>query len=158
MATFGERVRRLRTERGITQKELAQHMQITIASVSHWERDDRGADMKHILQLADYFGVSIDYLLGRSDIRAHPAEAFDPTDPDWKDHPYCPITLRRLADDPVIAPYLEQPHIRAALVQFNFRHDPPTGETLRKIAEYVIFTERMTSRRMEIEGEKDGEC
>ena len=157
MATLGERIKRLRAERGITQKELADDMGVTDGSISHWEQGSRQVGMSLVLKLADYFGVSIDYLLGRSDIRAHPAEAFDPTDPNWKDHPYCPITLRRLADDPVIAPYLEQPHIRAALVQFNFRHDPPTGETLRKIAEYVIFTEEMTSRRMEIEGEERGE-
>lgn len=69
--TFGERLRELREERDLTQKTLAGMLGVSPRMVSfyesgaHFPRDER-----ILLRLADCFGVSTDYLLGYSDVRA----------------------------------------------------------------------------------------
>lgn len=68
--TFGERLRNLREERNITQKTLSVVIGVSPRMVSfyesgaHFPRDER-----ILLQLAAYFQVSTDYLLGFSDVK-----------------------------------------------------------------------------------------
>lgn len=65
--TFPERLRTLRREAGLTQKQLANKIGITQAAVSEFERGRHAPDVFTLECLADYFKVSTDYLLGRSD-------------------------------------------------------------------------------------------
>ena len=63
---MGEMISTLRREKGMTQKELADKLNITDKAVSKWERDITYPDTQTIPKLADIFGVSVDDLLGRN--------------------------------------------------------------------------------------------
>lgn len=61
---IGENIKRLRKTKNITQEKLAEHMHISTAAVSKWERNETLPDISMIIPLASYFGVSTDELLG----------------------------------------------------------------------------------------------
>lgn len=63
------RIKELRTERGITQADLAKILKTSDRAVGYYENGDREPDYSTLLKIADYFDVSIDYLLGASDIK-----------------------------------------------------------------------------------------
>jgi len=65
----GKIIRKLRLEKGITQNELSNYLGLTPKMVSFYELGERFPPYDIILKLADYFNVSTDYLLGRSDIK-----------------------------------------------------------------------------------------
>jgi transcriptional regulator with XRE-family HTH domain len=69
MADFSERLRTLRKEKSITQYRLAKETGISAPAIASYEcgRNDPGAFI--LCCLADYFGVTTDYLLGRTDKR-----------------------------------------------------------------------------------------
>ncbi len=68
--TFGNRLKMLRNEKQITQKELGYIINISERVIGYYESDDRfPKDDKVIIALSEYFNVSIDYLLGKSEIR-----------------------------------------------------------------------------------------
>ena len=67
METFCKRIKELRIENGITQKELANKLQTTNSSVCDWERGRSQPDLQTLTELAKLFEVSTDYLLGLSD-------------------------------------------------------------------------------------------
>ena len=69
MIKFAERLQELRNEKGVTQREVAEYMQMKLRSYQHYEGGDRRPDFEGLVTLADYFGVTTDYLLGRSDQR-----------------------------------------------------------------------------------------
>lgn len=60
-------LRELRAEKALTQGQLAAVLGITQDSISLWEKGKRVPDTQYIIKLADFFEVSADYLLGRSD-------------------------------------------------------------------------------------------
>lgn len=66
---LGKRLKQLREEKEKTQTEIAQLLQITAQAYSNYERDLRIPDAAMLQKLGDYFNVTIDYLLGRSNIR-----------------------------------------------------------------------------------------
>lgn len=66
MRSFGEILTSLREERGIYQKELAAILKVSVGTVSNYENNIHFPDQEALLQLADYFGVTVDYLLGRT--------------------------------------------------------------------------------------------
>ena len=61
------RLKTIREKRGISQLRLAMDLGLTQNSVSRYESGVREADYKTLIALADYFNVSIDYLLERTD-------------------------------------------------------------------------------------------
>ena len=61
---IGANIKRLRTEKGITQEQLAEAMNVTCAAVSKWERGETFPDITALQPLAYYFDVSIDTLMG----------------------------------------------------------------------------------------------
>ena len=63
----GDRLKRLRKERKLTQTELGNIINVTKVSISGYENGDRTPDTDNLRRLADFFGVTTDYLLGRSD-------------------------------------------------------------------------------------------
>lgn len=62
----------LRKEKGMTQAELAKYMGISQSTLSYWERGDYEPDFSQLIKLADFFDVTIDYLLSRSESRGEP--------------------------------------------------------------------------------------
>lgn len=69
MRSFSEILTSLREERGIYQKELAAILKVSVGTVSNYENNIHFPDQEALLQLADYFGVTVDYLLGRTSYR-----------------------------------------------------------------------------------------
>ena len=61
--TFAEKIQHLRKEKVLSQDQLAMDLGISRQSVSKWELGDSMPDIGKVLQLADYFQVSTDYLL-----------------------------------------------------------------------------------------------
>ena len=61
--TTGERIRLLRTEKGLSQEGLADALDVTRQAVSRWETDASLPDIDKLIGLCDLFGVSLDYLV-----------------------------------------------------------------------------------------------
>lgn len=61
------RLKYLREKRGISQLKLAMDLDMNQNSISRYETGAREADYKSLIKFADYFNVSIDYLLERTD-------------------------------------------------------------------------------------------
>lgn len=68
MSMFGIRLKEVREAEGITRKQLADAMYVSVRLVSYWENDKRECDFDTLVKLSKYLGESIDYLLGRVDI------------------------------------------------------------------------------------------
>ena len=68
---FGEFLAKLRKERGILQKELAAYLNMTVATVSNYEKGVHTPDIKTLIKLADFYDVSTDYLLQRTNYKAN---------------------------------------------------------------------------------------
>lgn len=64
MVNFGDKLRALRTESGMTQTDLARRLNITKSVVSYYELQERTPSPDVLIKLADVFHVSTDYLLG----------------------------------------------------------------------------------------------
>ena len=62
--TVGSKIRLLRTNKQITQEQLAEALNISGQAVSKWESDTSSPDISMLPILADYFGITIDELLG----------------------------------------------------------------------------------------------
>ncbi len=60
-------LKRLRYEKGLTQAEVAKDLNITTAQYQRYETERSFPRADDLPELADYFGVSIDYLFGRND-------------------------------------------------------------------------------------------
>jgi transcriptional regulator with XRE-family HTH domain len=61
-----KRLKELREQKNISQLKLALDLNITQNSISRYETGQREADYATLIMLADYFDVSVDYLLGRT--------------------------------------------------------------------------------------------
>jgi len=64
---FGNRLKQLRCQKNILQKDLAEKLSVSKSTVGMWETDSREPDLKMLVKIADYFNVSLDYLLGRTE-------------------------------------------------------------------------------------------
>lgn len=66
---FRERVKALRVESNDSMESLGHKMGVTKQAVSRWESGARMPAIDILCNLAEYFGVTVDYLLGQSDER-----------------------------------------------------------------------------------------
>ena len=69
MVVFGQRMKTLRKERKLKQVELADILGYTIRQYQRMEYGEINVPSLTLIKLADYFGVTTDYLLGRSEER-----------------------------------------------------------------------------------------
>lgn len=76
---LGKRLKKLRNEMKITQEELGKEINVTKVSISGYENGNRSPDTETLQRIANYFNVSVDYLLGRTDALTTNNE-FDPMD------------------------------------------------------------------------------
>ena len=67
MTNFSERVKELRKKNYLTQEALAKVLGVRQDAISSYERGKNYPEVRNLLILADYFGVSLDYLMGRTD-------------------------------------------------------------------------------------------
>lgn len=66
---YGERLKLLRKEKKVPQKELADLLGISIRGYQFYESEVNEPNVKVLTALADFYGVTIDYLVGRTDKR-----------------------------------------------------------------------------------------
>lgn len=71
---FGKRLRMLRKERKLTMKDFGKYFNLAESTISGYEGGSRKPDMDTINKFADYFDVTTDYLLGRSDNPTYTAD------------------------------------------------------------------------------------
>ena len=64
---FGRRLKELRQEKGLTQKELAEKLNLNSVTYLHYEKAQREPPLSVLADMAKFFDVSIDFLLGLSD-------------------------------------------------------------------------------------------
>lgn len=64
---FSERVKKVRKEAGLTQKELAQLLQLSIGTIAMWETGKREPKLETMVHLSNTLNTSVDYLLGLSE-------------------------------------------------------------------------------------------
>lgn len=72
MASFNVRLKELRESRDLTTRDVANFLSVSIRLIQRYEKGERKPDIEGLKRLADFFEVSTDYLLGRTD---------DPTPP-----------------------------------------------------------------------------
>lgn len=63
------RLKLLREEKRLFQKDIATLLNVSISAVNQYESGKRDMSTETVVKLAEYFGVSTDYLLGKSDVR-----------------------------------------------------------------------------------------
>lgn len=66
---LGTRIKLLREELGLKQEDLAKKLSVSPSAIGMYERNLREPNNELILKIANFFNVSVDYLLGKSDIR-----------------------------------------------------------------------------------------
>ncbi len=71
MATFGERLRELRDDRGLNQENIANILNVDRSTIAGYETRGRETSYSNLMILAELFDVSIDYLIGYSDVKNH---------------------------------------------------------------------------------------
>ena len=72
MATFGELLSELRKDRHMKQKELADVFHVSVGTISNYEKDVHLPDVERLSRIADFFGVTTDYLLSRTPYNISP--------------------------------------------------------------------------------------
>lgn len=74
--SMGSFLSELRKEKGITQRELAELLNVSDKTVSHWERDEHSPDLSMLPILAEFFGVSCDELIkGERKVENNPSDS-----------------------------------------------------------------------------------
>lgn len=68
MATFSDRLKALRAQKGKSQRALAEDLNLSKSAISMYESGTREPDHETTERIADYFNVDVDYLLGRSNV------------------------------------------------------------------------------------------
>lgn len=66
---YKHRIRDLREDKDLSQKELAEYLQIHQTTYSDYERGNLNVPVAILHKLADYYGVSVDYLIGRTNVK-----------------------------------------------------------------------------------------
>ena len=113
-----ERIRELREERGLTQKELAEAIGVDRTAIAKYESGASGAKSEMLEKLANYFGVTTDYILGRTNEKT-PAPVVQSGGEEEEIREY----LQRIKDDP----------------QFRLMFDLSRTATLEEIKATVAF-------------------
>ncbi len=62
-----ERIKSLREDCDLTQQNLADYLMIARSTYKNYENGDRSIPIEILIKLADFYGISLDYLVGRTD-------------------------------------------------------------------------------------------
>ncbi len=68
MKTFGEKLKELRLEKGLTQRQVAEDLSVTVSTLSHWECNYQEPSFKDLMTLCRFYEVSSDFLIGLTEI------------------------------------------------------------------------------------------
>ncbi len=79
MEFLGDKIRILRQSKDLTQRQISEEFSLRENSWSQYENNKRTPDVETIKKIAQFFGVSTDYLMGLTDIK------YDPSEKEFKD-------------------------------------------------------------------------
>lgn len=96
---FAHTITLLRKEKQLSQKKAAEELGISQALLSHYEKGIRECSMNFLVRIADYYGVSCDYLLGRTAERPYDIAELNEETPVFKKQNTASIVNRRLLDN-----------------------------------------------------------
>ncbi len=100
---LAERMKKLRKQRGIYQRDLADHLNVDVTTVTKYENGQRKPGFDTLINIADFYGVDVDYLLGRSDTPRLDQEWFNKLPQQIKDlvseHNIQYLEIARIAKD-----------------------------------------------------------
>ena len=65
--TLGQKLKKLRTDKNLTQKDLADQLHVTFQTISKWENDENEPDIATLKELAKLYGCSVDYLISEDE-------------------------------------------------------------------------------------------
>lgn len=68
MMTFKERLKELRLEKGVSQAQLGKIVSASKMGISHWESGHSEPSISQLIVLAEFFDVTVDYLIGKTDL------------------------------------------------------------------------------------------
>ena len=69
MATFAQRIKQLRKEKNLKQQQLADQFSVKLRTYQGYEYGESYPEVAKLIAIADFFDVSLDYLVGRSEVR-----------------------------------------------------------------------------------------
>lgn len=95
ISTLGNRLRELRSSKRLTQRTVGLEIGLSMQAINDIEHDRRATTADKLILLADFFGVSIDYLVGRSDEPAQPYQMAPTLSTEESAH----ITVYRMLSD-----------------------------------------------------------
>ena len=132
------RIREALALREWTMTKLGEKLGVTQEAVSNWANHKREPKMSTILQIADLLDVSVGYLIGKDD---HPKGhgAFDPTDPEWRQHPDVPPLLLDLWEDPEFRGFMEDPESRSLLTGVAYLRGRKPRNFIRNFLSYTRY-------------------
>ena len=67
MPKFSDRLKELQTQKRVSQKDTAKAAGVTARSIQYYEKEQKEPTLSVLVRIPDYFDVSLDYLVGRSD-------------------------------------------------------------------------------------------
>lgn len=67
MSAFSNRLLELRQSRNVSQKKIAQEIEVDVRAYQRYEYGEREPQISTFFRIADFYGVSLDYLAGRTD-------------------------------------------------------------------------------------------
>lgn len=122
MATFGEILAELRRDKHLTQRELADTLHVSVSTISNYEQGVHLPDIEKLLEIADYFHVTTDYLLGRCSYDTSPDAFLEPVTAGKTVGDFIQ-EIRRLPTDrkEVLALLLNDMAFHATVLQYNQR-------------------------------------
>ena len=105
--TLGQKIKKLRVEKALTQKDLADRVFVTFQTVSKWEKDENEPDVSTLRELAKLFGCSLDYLLSEDEApKVEPEPKEEPVEQvtktiiiHQKEHHVCARCKKDIEDD-----------------------------------------------------------
>ncbi|MTV47724.1 helix-turn-helix domain-containing protein [Heliobacillus mobilis] len=120
---LGERLKKLREQKSLSQTELGNHFSLSKQAISGYENGTRSPDATTLGLLADFFSVSVDYLLGRTDIPSPKQAVLD--------------IERALSDDTELALFFNELKDRDDLQLLFKQVRPMSPEDIKKIIRVI---------------------
>jgi len=129
---YGERLKALRSTMGLSQQELAHKLNINRSTYARYELGQTQPDFETLQKIADFFNVTVDYLLGRSD---HPNE------PEWGK------ALHKLTETDVAKRMDElREDLQNDKENLSFSGEPLSEEAIESLLEALEYARRQITR------------
>jgi len=107
---FGERLKKLREEKGVTQQQLADYLSVGRPTIAGYETKNKEPDYEKLTKIAKYFNCSVDWLLGITDHRtpSQPDKVADGPNDYHPDDYIAPDEIKLSAHDENSSPLSEE--------------------------------------------------